>query len=159
MMTLIVAMSKNNIIGINNSLPWHITEDLKNFKNLTMGHPIIMGRKTYESIGKVLPRRQNLIVTRTDNYKVKGGLVFYSLESAISFCKRKEEFFIIGGGEIYKQSLPLADVLYVTEVQEKIEGDTYFPEIDPKEWKEISRDIKHQVDPNLEYHFVKYLRK
>lgn len=157
--SLIVAMAKNRVIGINNMMPWHLPADLKHFKALTMGHHIVMGRKTYESIGKPLPGRTSVVVTRNRDYSAPGVIVESSLEAAISACGNDEEIFVIGGAELYAQALPLVSTLYITEIQQNAEGDAYFPEFDNTEWLEVAREMHSQQEPQpLEYHFVTYLR-
>ncbi|GIW62908.1 MAG: dihydrofolate reductase [Patescibacteria group bacterium] len=133
---------KNYVIGANNKLIWHIPADLKRFKSLTYGHHIIMGRKTYESLGKPLPGRTNIVLTRDKHYSVEGGLVFNSLESALDYCRdeNESEVFIIGGAEIYKQSLNLADRLYITWVKGDYKGDSYFPNFDLNNWSLVSNE-------------------
>ena len=137
MINIIVATSKNRVIGNNNSLIWKLPADLKRFKQITTGSTVVMGRKTYESIGKPLPNRRNIIITRDTNYLVDNCEVVNSLEEALMLCNN--ECFIIGGGEIYKQSIDIADKIYLTLVQEDFEGDTYFPEIG-KEWTKVFRE-------------------
>lgn len=160
MITIIVAKSENNVIGNDNRLIWHLPNDLMRFKQLTTGHPIIMGRKTYESIGKPLPNRTNIVITRNTDWNPEGIMVVNSLEEAIERGKEiNPEIFIIGGGKIYEQALEKSDALEVTEVHHEFEGDTFFPEIDPKKWKEVFRerfpsDEKHAFD----YAFVRYER-
>lgn len=159
-LTIIVAKAENNVIGNENQLIWHLPNDLKHFKNLTSGHPIIMGRKNFESIGKPLPNRTNIVITRNSYWNAEGVLIANSLDEAIEKAKEFDlEIFIIGGGNIYEQAMNLADVLVVTEVHHSFEGDTKFPEIDLNIWKEISRekfgkDEKH----TFEYSFVLYER-
>lgn len=126
MINMIVATSKNNQIGIDNKLPWHIPEDLAYFKSITNGHTVLMGRKTFESIGRPLPHRQNIVLTRDLNFTAEGITVLHSLEEALAFCQNKEQVFIIGGGEIYNQFLPYTHKLYITLVDKLIEGDTDF---------------------------------
>lgn len=160
-LTVIVAKAENNVIGNENQLIWHLPNDLKHFKNLTSGHPIIMGRKTFESIGKPLPNRTNIVITRNSNWNSEGVLPANSLEQAIEKAKEFDsEIFIIGGGKIYEQTMNLADVLVVTEVHHSFEGDTKFPEIDLNIWKEISRE-KFEKDEKhaFEYSFVQFERK
>jgi len=140
-LSVIVALAKNRVIGLNNTLPWHLPEDLKRFKQLTMGHHIIMGRKTYESLGRLLPGRQTVIVTRNPDYKVDGAIVVHSLEQAISVSSADSEAFLIGGAELYQQSLPLAKRLYLTMIDAEFEGDAYFPEIELDHW-----DLLEQQD-------------
>ena len=157
--SLIVAMARNCVIGINNTLPWHLPADLKHFKALTMGHHIVMGRKTYESIGKPLPGRTSVVVTRNADYSAPGVIVVNSLTAAIAACGNNEEIFVIGGAEIFKQALSLTDTLFVTEIQQDIAGDTHFPVFDKKLWREVSREHHRQEIPQpLEYHFVVYQR-
>jgi dihydrofolate reductase len=158
--SLIVAMAKNRTIGINNTLPWRCPEDLKHFKALTMGHHMIMGRKTFDSIGKALPGRTTVIVTRNQNLSFDGCLIAHSLQEAINACSGDEEIFIVGGAELYVQSLPLVDTLYVTEIQQVVEGDAHFPEFAMDQWNETSRELRTQESPQpLEYHFVTYRRR
>ncbi|WP_054740018.1 dihydrofolate reductase [Cellulosilyticum ruminicola] len=127
MINIIVATSKNNQIGINNQLPWHISEDLKYFRTITSGKTVLMGRKTFESIGRPLPNRKNIVLTRDSNFAPEGVSVVHSLDEALEICKTEEEIFIIGGGEIYSLFLPYADYLYITLVDKVINGDTDFP--------------------------------
>jgi len=157
--SILVAMAKNRTIGIDNSLPWRIPEDMKHFKALTMGHHLIMGRKTYDSIGKPLPGRTTVVVTRDRNLKIDGCIVVHSLAEAIAACA-DDEIFVVGGAEIYAQALPLADTLYITEIQQDVDGDAHFPEFDKSVWQELTRDKHSQSEPQpLEYHFVTYRRK
>jgi dihydrofolate reductase len=156
--SLIVAMAKNRTIGIDNTLPWRCPEDLKHFKTLTMGHHMVMGRKTFDSIGKPLPGRTTVVVTRNQELKIEGCVMAHSLQDAIAACEG-DEIFVVGGAEIYAQALPLADTLYITEIQQDVEGDAWFPEFDKSEWKEVARDKRSQSEPQpLEYHFVTYRR-
>lgn len=139
MISLIVAMDQNRVIGNNNKLPWHLPADLQYFKKVTMGHPIVMGRKTFESIGRVLPGRENVIVTRNQEFKAEGCVVLHDIAQIKMFAdNHEEEVFVIGGAEIFKEILPFTDRLYITEIHETFEGDTFFPEIDENEWDEIS---------------------
>jgi len=152
-------MSRNRTIGINNTLPWRCPEDLKHFKSLTMGHHMIMGRKTFDSIGKPLPGRTTVVVTRDRNLKIEGCLMAHSLEQALSLCKGDNEVFIVGGADIYAQSLDLADTLYITQIQQNVEGDAHFPEFDKHQWQETAREPRSQETPQpLQYHFVTYQR-
>ena len=158
--SLIVAMAKNRTIGINNTLPWRCPEDLKHFKALTMGHHMIMGRKTFDSIGKALPGRTTVIVTRNKNLSFDDCVIAYSLQEAINACVGDNEIFIVGGAELYAQSLALADTLYITEIQQDVHGDAHFPEFDQSKWLETSRITQAQETPQpLAYHFVTYQRK
>jgi len=158
-LSIIVAMAKNRTIGVNNTLPWRCSEDLKHFKTLTMGHHMIMGRKTFDSIGKALPGRTTVVVTRDKNLKIEGCLIAHSLPEAIKLCTGDEETFIVGGADIYTQSLQLADTLYITEIQQDVEGDAHFPAFDRNAWRETAREIRSQETPQqLIYHFVTYQR-
>ncbi len=157
MIKIIVAMSKNRVIGNNNSLIWSLPNDLKRFRKLTTGNTVVMGRKTYESIGKTLPNRRNIIITRNENLSIDDDCeIVNSLEEALLLCNNN--CFIIGGGEIYKQSMSLADKLYITYVDGDLEGDTKFPELGSN-WVEVVKedfniDEKHQYN----YSFVEYER-
>lgn len=158
--SLIVAMAKNRVIGVNNTLPWHLPADLKHFKALTMGHHIVMGRKTYESIGKPLPGRTAVVVTRNADYAPPGVIVASSLEAAIAACGDDAEIFVIGGAELYRQAIALADRIYLTEIDADIDGDAHFTELDRMLWQETGR-VSHAPDEkNLHpYQFVVYDRK
>lgn len=155
--SLIVAIAKNNVIGINNTLPWHLPEDLKRFRALTMGHHIIMGRKTYESLGRLLPGRTTVIVTRNKHYKLEGALIAYSLEDALALCENDDEAFVIGGAELYQDGLKLADKLYVTEVDLTVDGDAFFPAVDLKHWQETSRET-HISAQGMPFSYITYIR-
>ena len=157
-LSIIVAMSSNRVIGVNNSLPWHLSEDLKHFKTLTTGHTIIMGRKTYESIGKPLPNRRNIVISRNLNAFYGGVEVVHSLEDAFSTSSNVEEVFIIGGSNIYEQSLHLVEHLYITEIKKAFEGDAFFPEIDKSLWTESARET-HTSSDGLEFSFVSLQKK
>ena len=151
MIALVVAMAENRVIGKENKLIWHLPADLKFFKNLTTGHPIIMGRKTYESIGKPLPNRTNIIITRQADFTAEGCLVAHSLTEALMMAQQLDsDIFVIGGAEIYKQAMFLADTIYLTEVHHTFEGDTFFPEIDSVLWHETSRE-EHKADEKNPY--------
>ncbi len=153
--SIIVAMAKNRTIGINNTLPWRCPEDLKHFKSLTMGHHMIMGRKTFDSIGKPLPGRTTVVVTRNQKLKIEGCIVTHSLDEAIQACAGDNEIFIVGGAELYALALPLTDRLYLTEIQQDVPGDAHFPALNSAEWQEISREPRSQELPQpLEFHFV-----
>ncbi|MDD5056423.1 MAG: dihydrofolate reductase [Sideroxydans sp.] len=156
-LSLIVAMAKNRTIGVNNTLPWRCPEDLKHFKALTMGHHMIMGRKTFDSIGKPLPGRTTVIVTRNTELKIEGCLIAHSLPEAIQLCAGDDEIFVVGGAELYAQALPLVNTLYITEIQQDVEGDAHFPAFDKNTWRESSREVRAQETPQaLVYHFVSY---
>ena len=139
MISIIAAVAENNVIGRENKLIWHLPKDLKHFKETTTGHYIIQGRKTFESFGKPLPNRTTVIITRNQNYKVDGCIVVNSLQEALDIAINESEVFIIGGGKIYEQAMPIADRIYLTKVHHSFEGDTFFPEINMNEWNEISR--------------------
>ena len=159
-LAIIVAMARNRTIGINNTLPWRIPADLKRFKSLTMGHHLIMGRKTFDSIGKPLPGRTTVVITRNDALKIEGCIMAYSLEEAIKACAGDDEIFIVGGAELYALAMPLVETIYLTEINRDVAGDTYFPEFDKTQWQELSREQCNQESPQaLEYHFVTYGRK
>ena len=143
--SLVVAMARNRVIGRDNQLPWRLPADLKHFKAITIGKPVIMGRKTYESIGRPLPERTNIVVTRDPAYRADGCVVVNSADAAIEAAGEVDEVMIIGGGQIYEQMLARADRLYLTEVQEDVEGDAWFPAFDRSQWRELERE-DHQPD-------------
>ena len=149
-------MASNRVIGLDNQMPWHLSADLKKFKQITMGSPILMGRKTFESIGRPLPGRRNIIISRNPSYQQQGCDVFNELEVAIDSCKGCDEIFVIGGAKLYKTMLPHADYLYLTEIHKDFAGDTRFPEIDRQEWLEIDRqDIVDDDTVDFSYSFIK----
>ncbi len=160
---LIVAFSSNHVIGAGTEIPWHISNDLKRFKKITSGHSLIMGRKTYESIGKPLPNRTTVIISRNPSYRVEGCITVSSLGDAIKDCRARNEerAFIAGGGEIYRLALEqdLVDLMHITAVHRDFEGDVFFPDIDYTGWKELSRDIIED-DPAVDfaYSFVDFER-
>ena len=159
-LSLIVAMATNRTIGINNQMPWHLSADLKKFKQITMGHPIIMGRKTFESIGRPLPGRQNIIISRTPDYQQQGCLVFNDLETALHHCSENNEVFVIGGATLYEATLAQADRLYITEIRQLFDGDTWFPEINPLQWQEVQReDINNDSSVDFNYSFITLNRR
>ena len=139
MISIIVAIAENGVIGDKNALLWYIKEDMRRFRTTTTGHPVIMGRKTYESIGRPLPKRTNVVITRGDA-EFEGCLVAHSLEEAVAMFPTDEEIFIIGGAQIYAQAMSMADRLYLTVVHRNYEGDTSFPAIDYTEWRELARE-------------------
>jgi dihydrofolate reductase len=160
MITLIAAVAQNYALGLNNQLLWHLPDDFKRFKKITSGHYIIMGRKTFESFPKPLPNRTHVIITRQKEYIFEDCIIVSSLQKAIDICPPDEEIFIIGGGEIYNQSIEIADKLDITRVHHTFEADAFFPEIDLKKWKLVAaefhpKDEKHQFD----FTFQTYLRK
>jgi dihydrofolate reductase len=152
---VIAAMARNRVIGVNNALPWRLPADLQHFKMLTMGHHIVMGRKTYESIGKPLPGRTTVIVSRDADYRVEGCICATSIDAAMAACNADTEIFFVGGAELYGQILPRAHRLYLTEIQAEFVGDAYFPAFEAKQWQEIARQV-HVTPDGLGYHFVTY---
>ncbi|MDM8159131.1 dihydrofolate reductase [Labilibaculum sp. K2S] len=158
--SIIVAVSRNQVIGKDNQLIWKLSADLKRFKALTTGNTIIMGRKTFESIGKPLPNRTSVIITRQADYVAEGCIVVNSLEQALEKYSDQEEVFIIGGGTIYKEALAKANKIYYTKVHKDFEGDTFFPALDLKEWKSVSREDCFPDEKNeVPYSFIDYIRK
>ena len=155
-LSLIVAVANHNVIGVNNTLPWHLPEDLKRFRALTTGHHIIMGRKTYESLGRLLPNRTTVIVTRNKNYQVEGALIAHNLQAALALCAGDKEPFLIGGAELYKEGIQLANKLYITEVHADFDGDAYFEKVDLTQWQEQARE-KHIAESGLQYSYVSYV--
>ncbi|MGE5242477.1 MAG: type 3 dihydrofolate reductase [Bacteroidota bacterium] len=148
--SLIAAMAENRVIGVDNTLPWRLPADLKHFRRLTTGHHVIMGRRNYESIGKPLPERTNIVVTRNRKYRAPGCVVTHSLEEALERAQTDAEIFVIGGAEIYRQAFARADRLYLTLVHASVAGDTYFPEFAADRWNEISRE-RHEADAKNPY--------
>lgn len=155
--SLIVAVDSKNGIGKNNQLPWHLPADLLHFKKITTGYPILMGRKTFDSIGKPLPNRRNIVISRQKNLEINGVEVCDSLESALSLCKNEEEVFIIGGAQIFEQSLSIANTLYLTVIDHNFNADTFFPVLDKNQWRESSNEA-HEPDEknNYSYNFKKF---
>jgi dihydrofolate reductase len=149
--SLIVARAANGVIGRDNGMPWHLPADLAHFKRTTMGRPVVMGRRTWESIGRPLPGRRNVVVTRIVNYSAPGAGVVGSLEEAWRVLADADEVFVIGGGQIYAEALPGADRVYVTEIGAAIEGDTRFPDLDPADWKETALG-EHAPDERNAHH-------
>ena len=146
-------MDRNGLIGKENQLPWHLPADLKHFKRVTMGKPIVMGRKTFESIGKPLPGRVNIVLTRRDTYQMPGCIVVSSLDNAIEAAGPVKEVMIIGGATLYGEALPRADRIYLTQVQAELEGDTWFPPLDESHW-EVVQQAEHKADKNNPYGYV-----
>jgi len=162
LISIIVAVSTNGVIGKDNQLIWRLPDDLKRFKSLTIGHPIIMGRKTFESIGKPLPGRTSIVVTRNPDFQPDGVVITNSLESALDHAARlnTDEVFIIGGGELYNQVQNFANKLYITEVDTVIDGDTYFEIAEPERWLETERAVHNADDRHaFAFNFVDYIRK
>ncbi len=159
-LSVIVAVSSNGIIGNNGDMPWHISEDLKRFKKLTLGSKIIMGRKTWESLPfRPLKKRENIVVSRNLDYQADGATLVRSLDEALQTLNPDEEAFVIGGGQIYNQAIGFADKLYVTEIHASFEGDTKFPEIKQEEWTEYERIENFDIEEQIQFSFVSYHRK
>lgn len=149
-LSIIVAVSDNGVIGFENTLPWRLSSDLKRFKSITMGNSILMGRKTFESLPRLLPGRKTVILTRQPNYQFEGAVVVDSLQTAIEACRDETEAFVIGGAEIYDQAIALASKIYLTKVHAEIEGDTFFPTIDWNDWNLLFEE-KHAADEKNQY--------
>ena len=160
LVSIIAAMDRNRLIGSNNQLPWHLPADLGHFKQVTMGKPIIMGRKTYESIGRALPGRTNIVLTRSSDFNAEGVLTANTLEQALDYVSAEDEVMIIGGSAIYELTLPRADRLYLTYVENSFEGDAWFPDFDLEQWHIIASE-EHSADEknSSAYRFVTYARK
>lgn len=158
--SIIVAIASNYAIGKDNQLLWHISEDLKHFKKITSGHPVIMGKKTYESLPfKPLPNRENIVLTDVANEIIPGCAMVYSIPEILEICKNKEECFIIGGGSVYKQFMPFAETLYITWVDKDFEADVFFPDISEKDWKLVENEEQFCDKNNFSYFFRVYKRK
>ena len=149
-LSIIVAMGENRVIGIENRLPWHLPADLQHFKSVTLGKPILMGRKTFDSIGRPLPGRTNIVVTRDASFKPDGVTVVHSIEQAIQAAAEYDEVMIVGGASFYSQLLPQVSRVYLTLVHEQVDGDAHFPELDPTEWSTVTR-IDHDPDEKNRY--------
>ena len=160
MITIIAAIGKNGELGKDNDLIWHLPNDLKRFKKVTAGHHVIMGRKTFESLGKPLPNRTNIVITRNNNFQADGCIIVNSLQQAIDAAKSDLNPHILGGAEIYKQAIEIADILDITHVDTTLEADAFFPSIDTSIWQEVSRE-DHQSDEKhpFNYSFVTYNKK
>lgn len=162
-LSLIVAVSRNGVIGVDNKLPWHLPEDLKYFKSVTMGKPLVMGRKTYDSIGRPLPGRTNIVVTRDPQWQAAGVEVAQSLEAALELGRSAcvaagaDEIMVIGGEQIYRMTLPAADRLYLTQVDADVEGDAFFPDVDFSEWNQVTEQLP-QVTDTHPYRFLQFDR-
>jgi dihydrofolate reductase len=154
MILLVVAVAENGVIGKDNALLWRLPDDLKQFKAVTMGKPVIMGRKTYDSIGKPLPGRTNIVISRQRGLRIEGCTVVDSLDAAFDAAGAVPEIAVIGGADIYRQALPLADVIYLTEVHATFDGDVTFPSLSPDEWLETSRGVPHPADERHAYAFT-----
>ena len=147
-LSMVVATANNRVIGKDNDMPWHLPADLAYFKKTTLGKPVIMGRKTYESIGRPLPGRQNIVISRDINYKAEGVETVTSVDAALALVSEIEEVMVIGGGAIYQHCLPAADRLYITHIEAEIEGDTQFPFYDTNIWKKVSSSIRLADEKN-----------
>lgn len=160
MIIMIAAVAKNNTLGKNNNLLWHLPNDFKRFKELTTGHFIIMGRKTFESFPKPLPNRTHVVISRQKNYRPEGCIVVPDIESAIAACPNNQDLYIIGGGEIYKQSIAIADKLDITRVDHSFDADVYFPEIDSEIWQLTNEIVNHKDDKHqYDYSYQTFVRK
>ena len=157
-LALIAAVARNGVIGGRNTLPWRLPADLKRFRALTTGHAVIMGRKTWESIGRALPGRQNIVVTRQPGYAAEGALVHASLDGALSAVTLPAPVYCIGGGELYALALPRAATLFLTEIDRNFDGDTRFPDFDRAAWREAARE-EHRAPEGFAYAFVTYERR
>lgn len=155
---MIAAMANNRVIGKDNQMPWHLPEDLRHFKAITMNKPIVMGRKTFESIGRPLPGRHNIVITGQADFSAAGITVVDSIEAAIVSAQECDELVIIGGGQLYSAMLAKADSLYLTEINLEVEGDTFFPHWDDGSWLEVSR-INEKSSNGLEYSFINMVKK
>lgn len=158
LLTLVVARARNGVIGRDNTLPWRLPEDLAHFKRTTMGAPVVMGRKTWDSIGRPLPGRRNIVVSRNAGLRLDGAETVTSLEDALRLCVGVPEVFLIGGAQLYAEALPSADRLIVTEIDADIDGDAVFPQIDPSQWVVTSRETHHSEANGFDYSFVTYER-
>ncbi len=156
-LSLIAAMANERVIGRDNTLPWRLPEDLQHFKRTTLGKPVIMGRKTWESLGRPLPGRRNIVVSRNPDYLPVGGELVSSLEAAMAATADVEEAFVIGGADLYRQALPLAQRIYLTEIAGDYAGDAHFPEFAAADWREVSREA-HTSSDGIAYAFVLYQR-
>jgi dihydrofolate reductase len=155
---LIAAVATNGVIGAGNRLPWRLGEDLKRFRALTAGHAVIMGRKTWESLPRALPERQNIVVTRQRGYLAEGAEVAGSLDEALALVRLPEPVFCIGGGELFGDALPSAQRLYLTEIDRDFDGDAWFPAWRPEDWKEITREARRSEESGFDYAYVTYER-
>lgn len=153
MLSQIVAIGRNRVIGAGNALPWRLPDDLAHFKRLTLGKPVLMGRKTWESLGRPLPGRDNLVITRNPGYHAAGARVFASIDTALAACSDAPEIMLIGGAELYAQTLPICDRLYLTEVDAAPDGDAFFPALDPADWRETAAE-PHPADARHAHTFT-----
>jgi len=157
--TIIVARSKNGVIGKDGDLPWHLPEDLKRFKSLTTDHAIIMGRKTWDSIGRPLPNRQNIVISRDATKKFEGATLAPTLDAALEIVEPHRSPFIIGGSEIYRLALDVTQTIEMTLIDAEVDGDTFFPDLNPNDWEEIKRSLQLDEKTQLRYAFITYQRK
>lgn len=155
---LVAAVAANGIIGANGKLPWHLPEDLQHFKRLTLGHPVIMGRKTWESLKGPLPGRENIVVTRRAGYEASGAAVASSLDAALALCADEKVAFVIGGTQLFRESLPVAAGLVMTEIQQDFPGDARFPDYDRSRWRETQREA-HAAADGTRFDFVMYEKR
>lgn len=151
--SLVAAYDRNRVIGRDNALPWRLPADMRRFRTLTTGKPVIMGRRTFESIGEPLGDRVNIVLTRDQQFVAEGVRIAYSVEGALAMCREAEEVMVIGGGEVYSRFLPIADRLYLTEIDAEFDGDTYFPVFDAAKWAEVER-IEHEPDARNPYRYA-----
>ncbi len=152
-LSCVLALGRNRGLGFGNKLPWHLPDDLKNFKGITLGHTVIMGRKTYDSMGRLLPERKNIILTRDTSYQVENAIVVHSIEEAIKECANEKEAFVIGGGEIVRLAMPYLNRMYLTHVEADIPADSFFPEFNQNEWKIVSEKF-HPKDERNPFDFT-----
>ena len=158
--TIIAAVSENNVLGKNNKLIWHIPNDLKRFKKLTLGHSVIMGRKTFESIARPLPQRKNIILTRNKNYKAKGAVIAHNVKEALNFCENDNQPFIIGGGEIYKLFMSISNKIELTRIHKSYDGDAFFPEILEEKWKLVNSKKNNLNETKIiNFSYLTYIKK
>lgn len=155
---LVAAVAKNGVIGARGKMPWHLPEDLRHFKQLTLNHPVIMGRRTWDSLGKALPGRENIVISRKPGFEAPGASVALSLEGAIALCHGEALAFVIGGAEIYAAALPLADGLVLTEIEQDFEGDTHFPAWDRQAWR-VSQKETHTSKEGVRFSYLRYERR
>ena len=159
-LSLIAAMDRNRLIGANNTLPWHLPADLRFFRQTTMGKPVVMGRKTHESIGKALPGRRNIVVSRNPEHRYPGCELVTGIDAALRLCADADELMLIGGASLYQQTIDDATALYITRIHASFDGDTWFPEFDPEDWRvEFRQDFGADSDNPHDYSFIKYVRE
>lgn len=152
---MIVAIARNNVIGCDGKLPWHLPSDLRHFKQTTMGYPLIMGRKTFDSVGRPLPGRDNIVLTRDTSLALPGCLVMHSLQEAINYCRDQDKVFIIGGGDIFRLALPITDTVIITALERDVAGDVYFEPLDSDQFKAVEEQTCSEEEP---YRIIRYER-